>query len=266
MPSRVSKALGKFRTSGAAHVFALFALISQVCAGVLIWLEAFEVINPQWIQTVEKATFVALSMGILFTGLIIFGLRQFIIYVTRLFLSWILIFASFGYVLLVTKRITASNLAPYVEPLAFSTLILFILATIIFYSGAFISRIYIKITEEHREHIDRMEDQMSQIARRIHSSETEQLTKLILNARRSLSKLTHELFIRTVDAPKAFYVALLLSLMFFAVAYFALSQGIMIFQNNIYAQLLLIITLFTLVIILTDVIRLEKTRQTLIKG
>lgn len=262
MPSKVSSALEKFRTSGAAQLFASFALISQVCAGVLISLVAFRMIYPEQIQTVEKIIFIAISLGIFFTGLVIFVLRQFIIYVTRLFLTWISIFSSFGYVLYVAKRVGT----PYLESLAFSTLVLFIVTTVVFYSGIFAFRVYIKITGEHMEGIDRIEDQVSQVSKKIPPSESEQLTKLILNTRRSLSKLTRELFIRAVDAPKAFYTALLLSLVFFAVAYFSLSYSITIFGSGMHVSLLLATLLFTIVIILIDTIRLEKTRQTLIKG
>ncbi len=264
MPSRISKTLGKFRTVGAAYVFAGIALLLEGISAALIILIAYlspRISDPQFISTIELIILVMLGIAFIFTGIILFGLRQFVVYVMRLFLAWVLVFSTFGYMLLLAY----GGGEIYLNSLALSTLMLFIVITIIFYSGALSSRIYIKVSEEHKENIDRIEDQVNRISGKLSPSEIEQFSRLVSSTRKSLARLSRELFMRTVDAPGAFYKALLLSLIFFGLAYNIINMGVTLIQDNIYLWVLGVTALFTFIVILIDITRLEKTRKLLIR-
>jgi len=264
MAPKVSKFLAKFRTVGVAYVLSGLALLLEGVSAALIILTAtlYTALGPSRVALMELVVFVLLGTAFILTGIILFGLRQFVIYVMRLFLSWVLIFSTFGYMLWLAYRSQTSNLGS----LALSSLILFIVITIIFYSGTLASRVYIRVSDEHKQNIDRIEDQINRIASKLSTSEVEQFSRLISSTRKSWAKLSRELFMRTADAPGAFYKALVLSLIFFGLAYGMINSGITLVQDNLYIWMLGGTALFTIIVIFIDIARLERIRKMLIGG
>lgn len=249
------RARTKFQTVGVAYAFAVSAIIVEVLAAMFIVLSA-----AGWI-TVEPSVINNLIIGALVVGfflsaIVLFLCTGIVVYVIRLFTSLFLVWVTLGFIL----YISYSSKSPEMQLTSVVSFVLFCVITLIFYISTIIQKRMISLINEHKVAIERLGDLLARVSTNIPKEDAAQLSKFLGGAKRSWASFVRSALVSS-DVARVFYKALLITNVFFLSSYYLSVLDISDFIKIHGTHILLILIVFTLIVTLLDVTRVEKIRR-----
>jgi len=249
------KARTKFQAVGVAYAFAVSAIVVEVLAAMFIILSA-----AGWIKAdpavINNLIIGALIVGFFLSAIVLFICTGIVVYVIRLFTSLFLVWVTMGFIL----YISYSSNSPEMQLTSVVSFVLFGVITLIFYISTIIQKRMINLINEHKVAIERLGDLLARVSTNIPKEDAAQLSKFLGGAKRSWASFVRSTLVGS-DVARVFYKALLITNVFFLSSYYLSFLSISDFIKVYGMRILFVLIIFSLIVTLLDVTRVEKIRR-----
>ncbi len=252
--SDIRRARSGFYSVGVAYVFAIITLIAEVISAMLVLLQSSGLLEQSIV--IDYITISSLIAAFVCAAIALFVLGKMIVYIVRLFISLFLVWVTLGYIYYVSYSSNSSEM----QLASIVSLILFAVITVIFYASVIIQKGMLNLINEYKVSIERLEDHLTRVAPNISRDDAAQLLKFLGGAKRTWSS-----FIKSTvagsDVARVFYKSLLVTNIFFMTSLFLSDMGVVDFMSTYGMDVLILLIVFTIVVTILDVTRVEKMRK-----